>query len=346
MPGALQRLPSPAVIARVSDLVGHTPLLEFARTGNGTRLMLKLEMFNPTGTTDVRIARQMINDAEEQGRLRPGGRIIECASADICLGIAAVAAERGYHFTAVVDHRAPAAKLRSMQAMGAELVYLSDGGSGSWAATTGEEYCERMARSRDDTVFTGQRNNPGSGAGAGSLLVAHELHEALGGELDLLIGAVGSGGSLCGTARELHTLLSDFVVIGVEPKGSTAFGGPAYDYHQPRTGVSEGAAIGALIDFDLIDEGVKVGDVEAFATCRSVARTGLLIGGSAGGVVYEAMKRMPLVPPGTTMVALVNDGGEGYLDTIFNDAWMHHHGLLSAAAEREIDMVLARLRRH
>lgn len=344
MPGALQRLPRPTVIARVSDLVGHTPLLEFARTDNGTRLLLKLEMFNPTGNTDVRIARQMLDAAEEQGRLRPGGRIIECASADLCLGIAAVAAERGYHFTAVVDQRAPTAKLRGMQAMGAELVHLSDDGGGSCAAATAEAYCERMARSRDDTVFTGQRDNPGSGVGY--FPVAHELHEALGGELDLLIGAVGSGGSLCGTARELRTLLSDFVVIGVEPKGSTAFGGPAYDYHQPRTGVPEGAAISTLIDFDLIDAGVKVGDVEAFATCRVVARTGLLIGGSAGGVVYEAMKRMPLVPPGTTMVALVNDGGEGYLDTVFNDAWMHHHGLLSTAAEREIDKLLTRLRGH
>ncbi|SCF56736.1 cystathionine beta-synthase [Streptomyces sp. Ncost-T10-10d] len=96
----------------------------------------------------------------------------------------------------------------------------------------------------------------------------------------------------------------------------------------------------------MIDEGVKVGDVEAFATCRAVARTGLLIGGSAGGVVHEALTRLPSLPPGTTMVALVNDGGEKYMDTVFNDDWMQARGLLDPDAEREIDELLTMLRRN
>lgn len=342
MPGALQR---PAVVSRVSDLIGHTPLLELAATETGSRLLLKLEMFNPTGTAKIRMARQMITDAEERGELRPGGRIIESTSGNTGLGLAVVAAERGYTFTAVVDHHASADKLRAMKAMGTELVYVDDdGGSEELATAAREELAEEMARGRDNTIFTEQHNNPSNGVGY--FPVAHELHEALDGRLDVLVGAVGTGGGLCGTARELRTLIPDFTTIGVEPKGSIAFGGPAHDYYQSGTGTPEGAEIGALVDFGLIDEGVKVGDVEAFATCRAVARTGLLIGGSAGGVVHEALTRLTALPPGTTMVALVNDGGEKYLDTVFNDDWMHARELLAPATEREIDELLTKLRRN
>ncbi|MFJ9357724.1 cysteine synthase family protein [Streptomyces mirabilis] len=341
MPGALQR---PAVVSRVSDLIGYTPLLELAATETGSRLLLKLEMFNPTGTAKIRMARQMITGAEERGELRPGGRIIESTSGNTGLGLAVVAAERGYTFTAVVDHHASADKLRAMKAMGTELVYVDDGGSEELATAAREELAEEMARGQDNTIFTEQHNNPSNGVGY--FPVAHELHEALDGRLDVLVGAVGTGGGLCGTARELRTLIPDFTTIGVEPKGSIAFGGPAHDYYQSGTGTPEGAEIGALVDFGLIDEGVKVGDVEAFATCRAVARTGLLIGGSAGGVVHEALTRLAALPPGTTMVALVNDGGEKYLDTVFNDDWMHARELLAPATEREIDELLTKLRRN
>ncbi|MFF5701440.1 cysteine synthase family protein [Streptomyces sp. NPDC012794] len=340
MPGALQR---PAVVSRVSDLIGRTPLLELAATGTGSRLLLKLEMFNPTGTAKIRMARAMVDAAERAGELRPGGRVVESTSGNTGLGLAVIAAERGYAFTAVVDDHACSDKLRTMKALGAELVHVPDAGTGELATAAREELAEELARGRDNTVFTEQHNNPANGVGY--FPVAHELHEALDGGLDVLIGAVGTGGALCGTSRELRKLMSGFTVIGVEPKGSIAFGGPAHDYYQSGTGTPEGAEIGALVDFDLIDEGVKVGDVEAFATCRAVARTGLLIGGSAGGVVYEALTRLTALPPGTTMVALVNDGGEKYMDTVFDDAWMRERGLLDTEAEREIDELLTKLRR-
>ncbi|MYT15401.1 cystathionine beta-synthase [Streptomyces sp. SceaMP-e96] len=341
MPGALQR---PSVVSRISDLIGHTPLLELAVSETGSRLLLKLEMFNPTGTAKIRMARQMILDAEARGALRPGGRIIESTSGNTGLGLAVIAAERGYTFTAVVDHHACADKLRAMKALGTELVHVRNNGTEELATAAREELAEDLARSQDNTVFTEQHNNPSNGVGY--FPVAHELNEALDGRLHVLIGAVGTGGALCGTARELRTLLPSFRTIGVEPKGSIAFGGPAHDYYQSGTGTPEGAETGALVDFDLIDEGVKVGDVEAFATCRAVARTGLLIGGSAGGVVHVALSRLPSLPPGTTMVALINDGGEKYLDTVFNDEWMRARGLLAPTTEREIEELLTKLRRN
>ncbi|MDX3435719.1 cysteine synthase family protein [Streptomyces stelliscabiei] len=341
MPGALQR---PAVVSRISDLIGATPLLELATTETGSRLLLKLEMFNPTGTAKIRMARAMIDAAEAAGELRAAGRIIESTSGNTGLGLSVIAAERGYTFTAVVDNHAAPDKLRAMKALGAELVYVVDDGTEELATAAREELAEDMARGEDNTIFTEQHNNPANGVGY--FPVAHELTEALDGRLDILIGAVGTGGGLCGTGRELAKLISDFTVIGVEPKGSIAFGGPAHDYYQSGTGTPEGAEIGALVDFDLIDEGVKVGDIEAFATCRAVARTGLLIGGSAGGVVHEALTRLPALPPGTTMVALINDGGEKYMDTVFNDDWMREHGLLSPAAERDVEEQLTKLRRN
>ncbi|MFJ9319624.1 cysteine synthase family protein [Streptomyces globisporus] len=342
MSGALQR---PTVVSRVSDLIGCTPLLELATTETGSRLLLKLEMFNPTGTAKIRMARAMIDAAEATGELRPGGRIIESTSGNTGLGLSVIAAERDYTFTAVVDNHAAADKLRAMRALGAELVYVDADSEGEALHTAArEELAENMARGQDNTIFTEQHNNPANGVGY--FPVAHELAEALDGDIDVLIGAVGTGGGLCGTVRELAKIISGFTVVGVEPKGSIAFGGPAHDYYQSGTGTPEGAEIGALVDFSLIDEGVKVGDVEAFATCRAVARTGVLIGGSAGGVVHEALTRLPSLPPGTTMVALINDGGEKYMDTVFNDDWMAAHGLLSPEAEREVEERLTKLRRN
>ncbi|MFF8805610.1 cysteine synthase family protein [Streptomyces omiyaensis] len=333
----------PAVVSRVSDLIGYTPLFELCRTENGSRLLLKLEQFNPTGTAKIRMARAMIDAAEASGELRPGGRIIESTSGNTGLGLAVIAAERGYTFTAVVDNHAAADKLRGMKAMGTELVYVVDDGTEELATAAREDLAEQMAAEDDNAIFTEQHNNPANAVGY--YAVGRELAAALDGRVDILIGAVGTGGGLCGTGLELRRIVPDVRVVGVEPKGSIAFGGPAHDYYQSGTGTPEGATIGALVDFDMIDEGVKVGDVEAFATARVLARkTGLLIGGSAGGVVHEALARMADLPPETTMVAFVNDGGEKYMDTVFNDEWMNARDLIDPTVEREIDELLTKLR--
>ncbi|MEV6976562.1 cysteine synthase family protein [Kitasatospora sp. NPDC093806] len=334
----------PPVVTRISDLIGYTPLYELARADNGARLLLKLEMFNPTGSAKIRMARQMVLDAEERGELREGGHIVESTSGNTGLGLAVVAAERGYRFTAVVDNHAAADKLRGMKAMGTELVYVDADGGDDLHTAAREELAEDLARGKDNTFFTEQHNNPSNAVGY--YAVGREIAQALDNRVDVLIGAVGTGGGLCGTARELKKAVPGLSVVGVEPKGSIAFGPPAHDYYQSGTGTPEGATIGLLVDYDLIDEGVKVGDVEAFATARAVARrTGLLIGGSAGGVVHEALARLPLLAPDSVMVAFINDGGEKYMDTVFNDDWMDARELLAPAVEAEIDETLGKLRR-
>jgi cystathionine beta-synthase len=332
----------PSVVHRVSDLIGHTPLLELCRTSTGTRLLLKLEFYNPTGTAKIRMARQMVLDAERRGELRPGGRIIESTSGNTGLGLAVLAAERGYQFTAVVDGHASADKLRAMRAMGAELIYVTDDGNDGLATAAREELAARLAEGSHNTIFTEQHNNPSNAAGYHQ--VADELRAALPDGIDCLIGAVGTGGSLCGTGRMLQAHYPDVRIVGVEPVGSIAFGGPGGPYYQSGTGTPEGAQIGALVDFDLIDEGYKVSDRQAFGTARALARrTGLLIGGSAGGVVWQALATLQTLPSGATMVALICDGGEKYLDSVFDDDWMNDRDLLDDRVEAHVDSVLADL---
>lgn len=334
------------IVRKVTELIGRTPLLSLCQDRSGSRLLLKLEQFNPLGTAKTRMALEMVRDAERRGALRPGGHIIESTSGNTGLGLALVAAERGYRFTAVVDGHACPDKLRAMRAMGAELVYVDgDGGGGGELATAArEELAARLAKDTDGAVFTEQHNNPGNAEGYRPL--ARELAEALPEGVDYLVGAVGTGGSLCGTGRELRRTMPRMRIVGVEPVGSIAFGGPGGPYHQSGTGTPPGAPVGALVDFDLIDEGRKVSDRRAFGAARALARrTGLLVGGSAGGVVYEALRLMTAVPPRSTVVAVLNDTGEKYLDTVFDDVWMAGHDLLDPAVEREVDTLLTGLSR-
>jgi len=340
-PAAL--LTPPPIVRRISDLIGATPLLELCRTGRDARLLLKLESLNPTGSAKARMARQMILDAERRGDLRPGGRIVESTSGNTGVALAVLAAERGYSFTAVVDRHACRDKLRAMTALGAELIYVTDDdGDESLATAAREDLAERLAAETPNTVFTEQHNNPSNADGYAAL--AAELTAALPSGIDQLVGAVGTGGSLCGTARGLRDAFPEMVVIGVEPVGSIAFGGPGGPYYQSGTGTPPGAELGALVDYDLIDSGLKVSDRAAFATARVLARrTGVLVGGSAGGVLYHALHQLSSAAPPSTIVALVCDAGEKYLDTVYDDDWMRDRELLDSAAEADVDTLLSEM---
>jgi cystathionine beta-synthase len=286
------------------------------------------------------MAREMVLDAERRGLLGDGGHIIESTSGNTGLGLAVVAAERGYRFTAVVDHHACKDKLRAMRAMGTELVYVADGDEDALATSAREDLAADMGAAEDGAYFTEQHNNDANAVGY--YAVAEELLKDLG-RVDILLSAVGTGGSLFGTARRLRELGCTPRVIGVEPVGSIAFGGPGGPYWQSGTGTPPGATVGTAVDFTLLDEGLKVSDVEAFAAARAVARKlGLLIGGSAGGSVYAALTRLADFPPGSTVVTIVCDGGEKYLDTVFDDDWMSDRDLLDEATERAVSGLLDR----
>jgi cystathionine beta-synthase len=326
-----------SISSRISDLIGSTPLLELLTTRFGTRVLLKLEQFNPTGTAKIRMARQMIDEAERQGALRPGGWIVESTSGNTGMGLALIAAERGYRFTAVVDRHSSRDKLRAMQAFGAELMYVE--GDGDALSTADRETLAARVAAEQGAYWTEQHNNPANASGYQAL--AQELMAALGARVTHLVGAVGTGGSLFGTARELKAHIPRLQVIGVEPEGSIAFGGEGGSYYQSGTGTPPGAPVGALVDYGLLDEGLRVTDAQAFMTARYVARRhAVLLGGSAGGVVYQALRRAEVAAPGSTLVVLVCDGGEKYLDTVFDDEWLLERGLLDLEVEKELDVLL------
>ncbi|RDK03544.1 cysteine synthase [Paraburkholderia lacunae] len=328
----------PAIVSKVSDLIGRTPLFELLRGANGARILLKLESTNPTGSAKIRMARQMLDEAGQDGSLRPAGRVIESTSGNTGMGLALLCAERGYRFTAVVDCHASKDKLRAMQAFGAELVYVSEGDA--LATADREALAERMAADDPDSIWTEQHNNPANGNGYRGL--ARELRDTLGERIDYLVGSVGTGGSLFGTARELQATGPAPRVVGVEPVGSIAFGGEGGSYYQSGTGTPPGAEIGALVDYALLDEGVKVTDAAAFNTARYLARRkSLLVGGSGGGVIWHALKMFDTLPPDATLVVLICDGGEKYLDTVFNDDWMNERNLLDDSIARELDPIFA-----
>ncbi|RED44848.1 PLP-dependent cysteine synthase family protein [Aestuariispira insulae] len=333
-----QTLPNrPAIVYHYTHTVGYTPLMQLPTNGYDASLFLKLEPFNPMGNMKFRMALSMVDAAERDGLLKPGGRIIESTSGNTGLGLATIAAERGYRFTAIVDSHAAKDKLRAMKALGAELIFVDEGCDGEELSTAArEELAETLAKEDPEAFWTEQHNNPANNDGYTAL--AEELIAALGPNISSLVAAVGTGGSSCGTARILKRRIPELKMIGVEPVGSIAFGGPGGAYYQSGTGTPEGAEIGECVDFSLIDKGVKVGDVEAFATARYLARRfGVLIGGSAGGAVYAAIDAIRKEELTGCITVIIPDGGEKYLDTIFDDDWMAARGLTNDSLFDELD---------
>ncbi|OLP54663.1 cysteine synthase [Rhizobium rhizosphaerae] len=327
----LTNQPFTAVKTHGSELIGETPLFELARTGSGSRLILKLEQFNPTGSCKVRMAREMILAAEREGKLKPGGHIVEPTSGNTGTGLALVAIERGYRFTAVVDHHASRDKLGAMRAMGVNLVFAE--GKGEGPSTVERRRIAGEIAAATGAFWPDQHHNPNNNNGYAGL--AMELLHDLSGKIDYLVG---TGGTLCGTVRELRRLGSNVVSIGVEPTGSIIFGGPTGKYWQTGAGAPGGFVVGPNVEHALIDEGLTVDDIDAFAACRVVARrTGLLVGGTAGAALHVALKRLALVERESTMVVLIYDAGEKYLDSIFDDDWLRERRLLDELAERRID---------
>jgi cystathionine beta-synthase len=326
------------VVHRVSDLLGHTPLLHVGTAPNGSRMLLKLENLNPTGSAKARMAREMVARAERRGELRSGGRIVEPTSGNTGLGLALAAIEGHYRFTAVVDHHASADKMRALLALGAELVWVGE------TDADGPQTLRRRAVAAElageaGTWWPDQHNHPGNPDGYQG--VAHELLGDLFGDVDYLVASVGTGGGLCGTARELRRLGSKVRTIGVEPVGSVMFGGEPGTYRQTGGGNPAGFPIGRNVDRSLIDEGVAVGDVEAFATARVLARRiGLLVGGTAGGAVHVALDRLASMPSRSTVVVLICDAGEKYLDTIFDEGWLRERDLFDPEIERRAERQL------
>lgn len=321
---------------KITDLIGNTPLLKIKMKNNDWNVYLKLEKFNPGGSMKDRMAYNMIVAAENEGILKPGGTIIESSSGNTAIGLAIVSAIKGYKFIAVVDHHASKEKIDMIKAYGGNIVVVGKGYKDNEVAVIErEKTAAKMAKEIPNSFFPNQADNFNN-RGAYVNTLAKELIEELG-KIDSFYGAIGTGGSVCGTAIGLKKVNKETIINAIEPDGSILFGGEGKPYFQSGTGNPINAPIPKIIDYSLIDNNFYATDKEAFNTCIYFAKKyGVLIGGSAGGVLFKALEDINNKNGSGNAVILLCDGGEKYLNNVFNQEWMQKNQLIDQNVEEKL----------
>ena len=298
----------------LAELIGHTPLLETGRIGQAellrARVVVKIESFNPGGSVKDRAALRMIEAAEQDGTLRPGGMIVEPTSGNTGIGLAWIASVKGYRLTLTMPETMSLERRRLLEALGATLV-LTPGGEGMAGAI---HKAEEIKAAHPGAFIPQQFDNPANPE-SHVLTTAEEIWEDTDGRVDFFVACVGTGGTLCGTAKGLKRHNPMLQAIGVEPDGSPVLSGGQPGPHNIQ-GIGAGFVPGNF-DRSLVDEIIRVTDEEAAVATRLLARhEGLLAGISSGAAMYAAMQiaRRP-ENAGKTIVALLPDTGERYLST-------------------------------
>lgn len=325
------------IAQKITDLIGNTPMLQLKLKNSDWKVYLKLEKFNPGGSMKDRMAYNMIEQAEKTGKLKPGGTIIESSSGNTAIGLAIASAIKGYKFIAVVDHHSSKEKIDMIKAYGGDIVVVGDGYKDNEVAVVERENTARkMAQELPNAFFPNQADNFDN-RGAYIDTLAKELIDEIG-VIDEFYGAIGTGGSACGTAIGLKKYNNNTKINVIEPEGSILFGGQGKPYFQSGTGNPVDAPIPKIIDYNLIDNNYYATDKEAFNTCRFLAKNkAILIGGSAGGVLYKALEDISNKKGEGTAVVLLCDGGEKYLNNIFNDEWMIKNNLIDKNIEKRLE---------
>lgn len=320
--------------ASVLDLMKKTPLVRLAgraRTPRRAQLWAKLELAMP-GQMKDRVALQAVEDAERAGLLKPGGMIVESSSGTLAEGLARVGVVKGYRVVIITDPRLDEASLNKLRALGAEVeVVETYHPSGGWQQSRLERL--RALLADNPAAFWPQQYETPSNPGAYREQMAGELLDALEGRIDALVAAVGSGGSLCGTAATLKKRAPGVRIIAVDAVGSVQF-------HQPnRPRLQSGhsnSIIATNIDHRLIDEVHWLSDGEAFNACRELARReGIYAGGSSGAAYVAASWVASQLPADAHVVALLPDRGDRYATTIYSDRYLEQHGMLGVEAGAE-----------
>lgn len=302
------------IYGSVAELVGNTPLLELKRFAelNGARasILAKLEFFNPAGSVKDRVAKNIIDDAEKQGRLKPGSTIIEPTSGNTGIGLAAIAVSKGYRVIIVMPDSMSEERRNLIKAYGAELV-LTEGKLGMTGAI---KRAEELLKEIPDSIIAGQFENPANPE-AHFTSTGPEIWEDTDGEVDIFVAGVGTGGTISGTGKYLKSMNPNMKVVAVEPTDSPLLSKGISGPHGLQ-------GIGAnfvpeTLDTDIYDEIITVSTEEAFAAAKTLAKSeGVLVGISSGAALYAA-KEIALRPEnyGKRIVVLLADTGDRYLST-------------------------------
>lgn len=298
----------------VTELIGKTPLLELTHIESEEKLeakvLAKLELFNPAGSAKDRVARAMIEDAEKTGRFKPGSVIIEPTSGNTGVGLASIAAARGYRIIIVMPETMSAERRNLMKAYGAELV-LTDGSKGMTGAI---EKAEELARQIPNSFIAGQFVNPVNPA-AHEATTGVEIWDDTDGKVDIFVAGVGTGGTITGVGRALKGKNPNVKIVAVEPKSSPVLSGGAAGSHKIQ-GIGAGF-VPDILDTKIYDEVFQVENEAALETGRRIARTeGVLVGISSGAAAWAAIELAKRPEnKGKIIVALLTDTGERYLST-------------------------------
>lgn len=305
--------------------IGNTPLVRLSRLHSAGNLVAKLEHMNPGGSIKDRIALGMIERAERNGWLEPGGTIIEATSGNTGVGLAMVAALRGYKLVAVMADKQAKEKQDLLRAFGAEVVVcptdVEPDDPRSYYSVA-----DRLTSETPNSYRPDQYSNPANPE-AHTQSTGPEIWRQTDGKIDVLVSGVGTGGTITGTATYLKKQNQDILVVGVDPEGSVYTADSPEDV---RPYLIEGVGEDfwpETYDPSLVDRLEMVTDVEAFAMTRKLAEIeGLLVGGSCGMAVVGA-KRVAEERQDDLVLVLLPDSGRNYLSKIFNDDWLRDHGV-------------------
>ncbi|MCO4760176.1 MAG: cystathionine beta-synthase [Myxococcales bacterium] len=339
------------IYQNVLHAIGDTPLVQLNKIvgRHDAKVLAKLEFMNPGGSVKDRMALHIIEAAERSGELKPGSVIIENTSGNTGVGVAMAAAVKGYRCIFTMPDKMSEEKVRRLRAFGAEVVVTPT----AVPAEHPDSYYEtakRLFRETPNAFMLNQYHNK-LNIEAHALSTGPEIWEQTGGNFDVFVAGLGTGGTMSGTAKYLKSQNPDLRTVGVDPQGSIYYsqfhtGVPSQPHTYKVEGIGEDMVCGAL-EFDNIDDIMQINDRECFHMARRLCREeGIFAGGSSGGAVHVAANLARELGRNHTIVVLLPDSGAIYLSKFFDDQWMKEGGFFDAEQETQSVADLLRRKSH
>ncbi|MBD0379632.1 cysteine synthase family protein [Paenibacillus sedimenti] len=318
------------MITSILETIGNTPLITIPNSNraNEGQVLFKYERFNPGGSIKDRAAIHIINEAERRGLLKPGGTIIESSSGNFGISLAMIGAAKGYRVIILIDPKTTSANLALLKCFGAEVIVVTEKDDCGSYHKTRISLANKLAMEIDNAFRPDQCFNL-MNSEAHYQSTAREIMGDCSNKLKVFITAVSTGGQLGGISRYLKTFAPEVQVIGVDAVGSSIFGGHADSYRIPGIGLGWTPV---NLNMEYVDCAYKITDEQAFVTARAFARNeGILMGPSSGACALVALKVAQELTPQDRIVCMISDGGERYIQTLFNDEWMQQQGFATNA---------------